>query len=158
MNALPNRSGAPLNTPYHFLGNLLTFRAAAADTDGRFSIVETVTAPGAGAPPHTQQDEEAFLVLDGAYDFLLGDTWMNCGPGEFVFVRPGTPHAFRNPTGRPSKMLVINLPGGQHENFFLAVSDRLPPGTTEIPPMTPPDLPRIGAAAARHGITFLDPK
>jgi hypothetical protein len=34
-------------------------------------------------------------------------------------------------------MLIINLPGGQHENFFLTVGDRMDPGTTEFTPMPP---------------------
>lgn len=151
------QTAAPLNTAYHFLGNLLTFRAGAADTDGRFSIVETLTAAGAGAPPHIQKDEEAFLVLEGQYEFMLGDSTLTCGPGEFVYIRPGTPHAFRNPTGENAKMLIFNLPGGQHEGFFLAVAEPVE-SATEFPPMTPPDMEKILPAAAHFGIEFLPPK
>lgn len=146
---------APLNQTYHFLGNLLTFRAGSADTDGSFSLVEAVTAPGAGAPPHIQKDAEAFLVMEGEYEFVLGQNTLTCGPGEFVYVRPGTPHAFRNPAANPSRMLIINLPGGMHEGFFLAVSDALAPGNEGFPPMTEPNFPKIIEAANRHGIEFL---
>lgn len=149
------RTRPPLGKPLHFLGNLLVFRAAAADTEGSFSLVEVTTAPGAGAPAHRQTDEEAFLVLEGQYEYRIGETTRLCGPGEFVHVKPGVPHAFRNPTDRPARMLVMNLPGGPHESFFLSVCDPVADGVDGFPQMTPPDMERIGAAAVRAGIAFL---
>ena len=142
----------------HFLGSLLTFRASAADTDGRFSIVESCSAPGAGAPPHIQSDAEAFLVTEGAFDFMLDTTWRRCGPGEFVYVSPGVVHAFRNPAETPSRMLIINLPGGLHENFFRAVGEPVEPETTVFPAMGEPDVASLTREAARFGITILPPQ
>ena len=50
------------------LGNLVTFKALAADTGGAYTLVETRTAPGQGMRPHLQHyDDEAFLVLEGTY-------------------------------------------------------------------------------------------
>jgi quercetin dioxygenase-like cupin family protein len=141
----------------HFLGSLLTFRARATDTEGRFSIVESCSAPGAGAPPHLQTDAEAFLVTKGAFDFMLDGDWRRCGPGEFVYVSPGTVHAFRNPADTPSTMLIINLPGGLHENFFEAVGDPVAPGTSAFPPMGAPDVAKLTMEAERFGITILPP-
>jgi quercetin dioxygenase-like cupin family protein len=151
-----NETAAPVRT-VHFLGSLLTFRARAAETGGQFSIVETCSAPGAGAPPHRQDDAEAFLVTEGSFEFMLGQTWRRCGPGEFVYVSPGMVHAFRNPASTPSKMLIINLPGGPHENFFEAVGEPVEPETTIFPPMGPPDVARLTTEAARFGITMLPP-
>jgi quercetin dioxygenase-like cupin family protein len=141
----------------HFLGNLLTFLARCSDTEGRFSLMECETAPGAGSPPHTQEDEEAFLIMEGQYAFQLGDEKKICGPGEFVFVKPGTPHAFLNPTGSPSKMLIINLPGGMHEGFFMAVGDPVKPGEPVHEQMGPPDVELLTTIAARFGIAILPP-
>lgn len=158
-----NISAASAATPanpltVHFLGNLLTFRARAGDTSGHFSVVECLTAPGAGSPPHLQNDEEAFLVLEGRFDFILGDEVRNCGAGEFVYIKPGTPHAFRNSETTPSKMLIINLPGGLHEGFFLEVGEEVASAEVGFPPIGAPDVPRIAAAAARYGIELLPPK
>ncbi len=141
----------------HFLGNLLTFRARAADTQGSFSIVESYSAPGAGAPPHLQEDTEAFLVTDGEFEFMLDGTWRRCGPGEFVYVSPGVVHAFRNPAPTPSKMLIINMPGGMHEGFFQAVGEPVERETTTFPPMGPPDVALLTRTAARFGIEILPP-
>jgi quercetin dioxygenase-like cupin family protein len=145
------------NQTVHFLGSLLTFRASAADTGGQFSVVESCSAPGAGAPPHLQADAEAFLVTEGAFEFMLGDTWRRCGPGEFVYVAPGMVHAFRNSASTPSKMLIINLPGGAHEDFFRAVGEPVEFETTVFPPMGPPDVARLITEAERFGITILPP-
>ncbi len=141
----------------HFLGSLLTFRAHASETEGQFSIVESYSAPGAGAPPHHQADAEAFLVTEGIFEFMLGDSWRRCGPGEFVYVAPGVVHAFRNAASAPSRMLIINLPGGPHQDFFQAVGEPVESETTVFPPMGAPDVGRLVAEAERFGITILPP-
>lgn len=151
-----NETASPAKT-LHFLGSLLTFRARAAETGGQFTIVESCSAPGAGAPPHHQADAEAFLVTEGSFEFMLGETWRRCGPGEFVYVSPGMVHAFRNPASTPSKMLIINLPGGPHEHFFEAVGEPVEAETTIFPPMGQPDVAHITAEAARFGVTMLPP-
>jgi quercetin dioxygenase-like cupin family protein len=136
----------------HFLGNILTFRARFADTKENFTVIDVLTAPNAGPPPHKQTDQEAFLVLEGRYEITVGSTTRVCGPGEFVHVSPGEMHAFRNVDDKPSRMLLINFPGDLHEEFFLAVGDRLPPGETKFPELLPPDVPAIVATAACFGI------
>lgn len=141
----------------HFLGNILTFRARTGDTDGNFSLAECLTAPGAGSPYHTQKDEEAFLVLEGEFEFVLEDRMVRHGPGGFVHIAPGTPHAFRNPGQTPSRMLILNLPAGPHEQFFDEVGEEMAPGASTFPPSTAPDIPFIVAAAKRHGIEILPP-
>lgn len=152
---LKTTAAAPLAV--HFLGNLLTFRARSADTGGALSIVESWSAPGAGAPPHLQQDTETFLVLEGQFEFMLDGETRISGPGECVHVSPGMVHAFRNPCATPSRMLIINTPGGMHEGFFLAVGDQVAPDATDFPPMGPPDIAFISESAAQYGITILPP-
>jgi quercetin dioxygenase-like cupin family protein len=136
----------------HFLGNILTFRARFKDTKENFTVIEVLTAPNAGPPPHTQTDQEAFLVLEGRYEIVVDGEIRHCGPGDFVHVSPGLMHSFRNIADTPSKMLLINFPGDLHEEFFVAIGDPLPPGATVFPEMLPPDVPHIITTAARFGI------
>ncbi|MCQ1854720.1 cupin domain-containing protein [Neorhizobium galegae] len=143
-------SAAPLTV--HFLGNILTFRARFADTKENFTVIDVLTAPNAGPPPHTQTDQEAFLVLDGRYEIIVGDEVKHCGPGDFVHVAPGTMHSFRNIAETTSRLLLINFPGDLHEEFFVAIGDPMPSGSTVFPEMLPPDVPKIVATAARFGI------
>ncbi len=154
---IPGKPGTAAET-VHLLGTLVTFRALAADTEGAFSLVEALTAPGQGTPPHLQRDDaEAFYVLEGEFEFMLAGTTARSGPGTFHYVPRGVPHGFRNAGDVPARMLIINLPGGLHENFFREAGDKVADGSV-FPPMTPPDIPRLVAAASRYGIEMLPPQ
>ncbi|HSI41962.1 MAG TPA: cupin domain-containing protein [Xanthobacteraceae bacterium] len=162
MNAHAHAAGSPGRSPetgttVHLLGTLVTFRATSADTEGSFSLVEAVTAPGQGTPPHLQRDDaEAFYVLEGTFDFLIGGRTVRGGPGSFHYVPRGVPHGFANAGDAPARMLIINLPGGLHENFFVEAGDPVPDAVS-FPPMSPPDIPRLVQAASRYGIEMLPP-
>jgi quercetin dioxygenase-like cupin family protein len=155
-----SRISSPPPLAVHFLGNLLTFHARTADTDGAFSLIHCRTAPGAGSPLHKQTDTEAFLVTAGTYEFNLDGEIRVCGVGEFIHIRPDTVHAFRNCGDTEAAMYIINLPSGLHEGFFLSVGEHLASGTVEFPPMAAgmPDFGQIAATAAGFGITILPPQ
>ena len=144
-------------TTVHLIGNLLTFRARGRDTEGRFSLVDCLTAPGQGTPPHIQEDAEAFYVLAGTYEIVVGEGLRTCTAGDFVYVPPGIVHAFRNAGNAPARMLTVNLPSGMHEGFFTEAGDPVEPGTTTFPPAGPPDMGRLLAAAAKYHLTVLPP-
>lgn len=143
---------------YHLLGNIIRIKAGGALTNNAYSLVEITTAPGAGTPPHRQKDDdEAFFVLEGSYEFMHNGSLVAAGPGAFVFVAKGEPHAFRNAGSKPARMLIINSPAGLHENFFREAGDAI--GENDpMPEAGAPDLPRLGAAAERYGIEFLPPQ
>lgn len=148
----------PPSDTVHFLGNLLTFRASAGDTDGTFSVAECLSAPGAGAPMHHQRDSEAFLVMEGEVEFVLNGEARRCGIGDFIYLRPGDVHAFRNTGSSVARMIIINLPAGPHEDFFRAVGDPVEAETETFPEIAPPDMPRILSAGERCGIHILPPQ
>lgn len=139
----------------HFLGNILTFRARSVATGGSFTVIEVRTAPGAGAPPHTQTDQESFLILEGTYEITRDGKVLTCRPGDFVHIPPGMVHSFRNPTEAVGKMLLINFPGDLHEKFFTLVADPLAPNSTDFPPPAAPDIPHILEAGRSCGIEIL---
>jgi quercetin dioxygenase-like cupin family protein len=158
MAASAARTSVTPGTTVHLLGTLITFRATAVETEGLLSLVDTTTAPGQGTPPHLQRDDaEAFYVLEGEYEFILGEQSVTRGPSSFIFVPRGTPHGFRNAGSSPARMLIINLPGGLHENFFAEAGEPVADASV-FPAMTPPDVPRIVAACARYGIEMLPPR
>jgi quercetin dioxygenase-like cupin family protein len=156
----PAPSAAPAQaSTVHVLGNLVTFLLRGEDTGMAFSLVECRTAPGAGSPPHLHtDDEEAFTVLEGRYEFRVAGRTITAGPGEVVTVRRGQPHLFRNAGGTPARMLIANWPADMHQRFFAAIGDPVPPGSTDFPPMGPPDMARILAAAEATGIRLLPPE
>ncbi len=91
-------------------------RARADETGGGFEVYE-LGVPGedaglgAGPPPHMHREhEEVFYVLDGEFEFFLGDDRAAAPTGTLVVVPRGTRHHFRGTPG--SRLLVIAIPGG----------------------------------------------
>ncbi len=87
----------------------------------RFNLSIITMAPGREGPPaHVHEDEDdAFLVLDDEIVFGLGDDEVVARAGTFVLVPPGVEHTFRNPTGRPVRILNVHAPAG----FDLRIRD-----------------------------------
>jgi len=47
-----------------------------------------------------------------------GERYVRGGPGAFMFVPEGVPHAFANRTDRPVRMFFQSSVPGGHENYF----------------------------------------
>lgn len=46
-----------------------------------------------------------------------GGDWLEAGPGDVLYVPPGGVHAFRNPDGAAS-MLMLFAPGAPRQSYF----------------------------------------
>ena len=93
-------------------GSEMFFKAVAATTRGRFSLMERSLPPGGRMPPpHVHVDtEEAFFVLDGSVTFRLGSGDMQRGPGACVLVPGGVGHTFGNTSETRARCLVLHVP------------------------------------------------
>lgn len=139
------------------ISDIVTFLATSEQTGGAFTMYRSVTPPGAGVPPHTHPGvSEVCLVVAGEYTFLRAETIQRVGAGEVVCIAAGELHAFTNTGRAPGQLLVVAAPGHGVEGFCLAVGE--PPGEepADAPP-GPPDIARLIAVAARHGIELLPP-
>jgi quercetin dioxygenase-like cupin family protein len=133
----------------HAFGEEVHLYLTGADTDGRFTQWLVITPPGGGPPPHSHEHEdEWFHVLEGHVSFLRDGTWKEAGPGARVFAPKGSAHTFKNIGETPSRMLLTAMPSG-FEDFFAkcAAEFACPEG---------PDMPRVMAIAAEHGIHFVN--
>jgi mannose-6-phosphate isomerase-like protein (cupin superfamily) len=65
---------------------------------------------------------EAFFVLSGTVLLFDGREWAEATPGDFLHVPPGAVHAFRNPDG-PASMLMLFTPGAPRETYFQELAD-----------------------------------
>jgi mannose-6-phosphate isomerase-like protein (cupin superfamily) len=101
------------------LGESVNIKLAAADTGGKFSAAEIKSWPGGlGPPPHRHREQdEMFYVLEGAYEFLLGDKKQTCEAGALIYVPRGVVHTFRNASNGISRLFDLHTPGG-FEAFF----------------------------------------
>lgn len=89
-------------------------KAGGDDCDGQLAVYETVLPVGNSGPPlHLHRNTaETFFVLDGTFEFTLGDEHASLEPGYFVLVPPGMPHTFSNDGGTEARCLTITGPAG----------------------------------------------
>src|SRR4051794_5316170 len=129
-------------------GSLMRIRARAADTDGALGLVEGTFYQGFGPPLHVhRRDSEGMLVLDGEIRFRQGERDILAGPGTFVWMPPGVPHAFKV-TSPSARALVIITPGGFEQMF---VDGGVPTTESSEPPVHQYDPEAARALAERYG-------
>lgn len=137
-----------------FKVGLMTFKATSAETDGHFAFIETILPPGASVEPHQHPEAEMFYIVEGAFEFWVGDDTQAkvCGKGAFLCVPPHVRHAYRNHTGAPGKILGMLAPGGDGglESFFRQVG--VPLGEADaVPDLTQPVASLHAEIARRRG-------
>jgi mannose-6-phosphate isomerase-like protein (cupin superfamily) len=137
--------GTPIMLPTRGHG-LVKLDAAASG--GTLSVFELDFEPGEGPGEHVHSREhELWYVLDGEFDFLLGDELIHQPTGGLAFGPRGTPHTFRSVGPTPGRLLVITAAAGL-EDFFLEY-DRRANG--------PYDMAALMAAAEVGGLDFVGP-
>src|SRR5918912_670770 len=78
------------------VGDTMTLKATGQRTGGNLVLLENLTAPGGGPPPHIHTREDEFwYVLDGTFEIRMGDEVHSLGPGGFAYAPRGTVHTFR---------------------------------------------------------------
>lgn len=95
-------TGLTSNTHVHarefVLGRIMraTVLTGAAETDGRFDLVESRRPPGAMTPLHLHRRcEERFWVASGELAVWAGDTHQVLRSGDYLNVPMGVPHTVR---------------------------------------------------------------
>ncbi|HVE68607.1 MAG TPA: quercetin 2,3-dioxygenase [Solirubrobacteraceae bacterium] len=133
-----------------FANSLLTIKASSRETGGAFLLLELRSPRGKTTPLHAHPDEdESFYVLDGELIVHIDGEEHRGGPGAFVSVPRGTPHAFLV-TSETAHFLVVMTPGSPNaEAFFREAGD--PAAEHAPPPLAPLDIPRLQAAAEHTG-------
>ncbi len=93
-------------------GSIMDFKAVAATTSGRFSLMERALPPGGRMPPPHRHAgcTEAFFVLDGDVTFVLDGMDHVRGTGCFVLVPDGASHTFGNRGEQTARLLVVHAP------------------------------------------------
>jgi mannose-6-phosphate isomerase-like protein (cupin superfamily) len=133
------------------VADTMTLKATAESTGGALVLLENLTAPGGGPPPHVHtREDEFFYVLDGTFEIRVGDELHVVEPGDFAFVPRGTVHSFRNTAARPSRILVGFTPGGI--DGFFRESGRPAVDDGPAPPVDEDEIARTLAAAPRYGV------
>jgi mannose-6-phosphate isomerase-like protein (cupin superfamily) len=133
------------------VGDTMTLKATGESTGGSLVLLENLTAPGGGPPPHIHTREDEFwYVLDGTFEIRIGDETHTLGPGGFAYAPRGTVHNFRNTAQTPSRILVGFTPAGM-EGFFRE-SGRRPTDDGPAPGVDENEIARTLAAAPEYGV------
>lgn len=88
---------------------------ARSDDTPFFNLAIVVLEPGQGVSSHRHEGEDdSFLVLEGTLDVTVGEDarQVQAGPGTFVLVPSGTPHAIVNAGHGDVRLLNVHAPGG----------------------------------------------
>ena len=130
------------------LDELLTFKVhEQSETVG---IFEDEVPPESGPPAHLHRNQdETHYVLEGQFEFVLGERKVNAGVGSVVYVPRTTVHAFTNTGTQKGKILFINTPEGPLEQFLVEFGE--PVSDPSSPPEGEPDMDKLLASAQRTG-------
>ena len=130
MNTASAQNGGGSESPYfhkagsteiHSRGNSRTkFLLTAEESEGRFSIIDETFGPGMNsAPGHTHHfHSEVFFVVSGSMEWTVGDETDTLGPGDLVYVPPGTVHLTRVLGDEPVRALMIYEPAGYERGYL----------------------------------------
>jgi len=133
------------------VGDTMTLKATGESTGGSLALLEILTVPGGGPPPHIHTREDEFwYVLEGTFEIRIGDEVHTLGSGGFAYAPRGTVHNFRNTAETPGRVLVGFTPGGM-EGFFRE-SGRPATDDGPAPPIDQDEIARTIAAAPKHGV------
>jgi quercetin dioxygenase-like cupin family protein len=133
------------------VGDTMTLKATEATTGGSLVLLENLTAPGGGPPPHIHTREDEFwYVIDGTFEIRIGDEVHALGPGGFAYAPRGTVHNFRNTADTPSRVLVGFTPGGM--GGFFRESGQPATDDGPAPPIDEDEIARTMAAAPKYGL------
>lgn len=137
-----------------FLDTRMTVRADAVATGGAFTFLEWAAPTGFGPPLHIHHaEDEAFYLIEGAMDVRCGDDEWSLGPGGFVLLPRGVPHAFLITDG-PVLAVQVTAPSGFED--YVAEIGR-PATGRDLPEPSVPDVARVTEASNRRGYQIVGP-
>jgi mannose-6-phosphate isomerase-like protein (cupin superfamily) len=105
-------------TDRSLFGSALVVKASGDQTGGAYSLIEAgLETGGVGPLPHKHLDrEESFYVLEGEFDFRVGDDTVRAIAGTFLLVPRGVLHTFSNAGSTRARLVLIHSPS--FEGYF----------------------------------------
>ena len=144
-NHIPSDGGRQVNV----LGIPMVIRIHGRDTGGVVSTVESHDVPDGGPPPHIHhREDETFQILEGEYEWTVGDKQFVAKKGETIFAPRGIPHTYRYLGKTPGRLMCIITPAG-FEGFFEEIG--------ALSPQKQQEIPHVMEIAKQFGLEFLPP-
>ncbi len=95
-------------------------------------------------------------IQEGEFEFELDREIIVASAGTFLHSPKGQLHRFTNIGSLPAKMLCWVTPAGL-EKFFIEVGTMATQQSVLPPPLSPPDVEKILAAAPNYGLKIIPP-
>jgi quercetin dioxygenase-like cupin family protein len=157
-DARPYQLKAGGGTSIWTLGTLMTFKATAETTEGRFTSIDETVSAHTKPPLHTHhREDECCYVLEGEIVFQVGDHRYEATTGDFILMPREMTHAFAV-RSESARVPALFAPGGL-EGLFHAVGElerslALPPPTGRL---SDEELADRRRRAHEHGIEIVGP-
>ena len=135
---------------------LMTFVVSNEDTCGKYALTDSMVPPQGEAPPHIHhREDEAFWVLEGELEIMVGEDTFEASAGSFVHLSRGVIHTYKNVGATPVRFLTLMVPAGL-EKLFEEVGK---PGTdaSSPPPFGEEDVEMLLAVAPKYGVEIPSP-
>ncbi len=117
------------------VGDTYTILVSGDETGGRYCLIDMLVPDGGGPPPHRHDFEEMFTLLEGEVEFTFRGQSQVAKVGTTVNIPSNAPHAFRNKSGKPARLLCLCAPAGQEE-FFMEVGAPVASRTAPAPKLS----------------------
>ena len=139
------------------VGDVYRILATGEQTGGAYALCEARVLPGGGPPPHVhRREDESFFILEGEITFMLDGRKVLAKAGSFLQSPRNLPHAFKNESSAPARMLVLTTPSG-FEKFLAEFAQPVPSFESPPLPVTAAEIQRLLAIAPKYGIEILPP-
>ncbi len=138
---------------YEVFGPTIGFLTPPSEQDNSYCVIKGIIPSGVSVPIHSHPDDESFYVLSGEVQVLAqqeaNSNWKKVRTGDFVHLRGGVKHAWRNLSADPVETLVTTT--SRLGRFFQEVGRPVIPGQIIPPsPPSPTELQYFMQAAARY--------
>jgi len=146
-----------MSNAYWFFGDLVIVHVGGAETGDRFCMVEFLMPPDEWTPLHVhRRDSQTTYALDGELTIHLGDETRILKPGDCILQPAGVRQTGHVTSPGPARVLDVNSPAGFDE-FIVAAGEPAEELTLPPPDRPQPDVERLTAIAAAHGVDLVGP-
>lgn len=145
------------------LGDVVTFKITAVQSDSAYFLTEIISVPGGGpAFLHTHVPQETFWILEGDYEVYGqdedGEKYTIQAPvGATVHVPGNVPHGFRNVSDTTGKLLALYAPVVHQPQFFTEIGVPMESSLDQMPVDQMPSNERILEVLDKHEMRLLEP-
>ena len=103
---------------YYWFVGFWSIKARGDDTEQAYSLLQGIIPQGIETPLHIHsKEEEAFFIQEGVFLFKYGNKMISTNPGDYLYLKRGIPHKFKNIGNTTGKLTVILSPPGLEKLF-----------------------------------------